>query len=371
MLNGSGRPGWAREAFVNLAVLTLLVSCGKKEPPPSPDRWPPRLVSVKALDNLHVSCYFSEELDEVYAERRENYGILGPKESLPVIAASLDRAGVEVVLVTSPQEETEYSLSVKGVRDLAGNHIGEGTEVPFRGSLLPDTLPPRVTFSYPRNLDMRVPTDTSLVLSFSEPMDTATVHPILLPSDLPLSTTWSASMNRVAVEPGRSGEETLKEDRTYRLLVSRRGRDLGGNRLREVLRVTFSTGDSLPKGSVSGTVWAREVDPRGAVVLLLAGDVWEHSLPFSLSQVEDSSGAYVVSNLPSGPYFLLAAQRTGGKRWVGGYRMAPPDFSPGFTQVAADSTSEDVDITLHPESEEAASTFERVEQLWKEFLETE
>ncbi len=364
-----GLPHRVWGGVLQLTMVILAVSCGKKEPPPSPDRWPPKLVSVKAVDKLHVSCYFNEELDRASAERRENYAIRGPRESLEVIAASLDRGGVEVNLATSSQEEVQYSLLLKGVRDLAGNQIREGSEESFKGSLRPDTLPPRVVSEYPRHLDARVPTDTSLSLSFSEPMDTATVSPILLPSDFELSTAWNASRSRVMMDLGSSGRDTLRESHTYNLFLLAAGRDLGGNRLKKMLRVTFSTGDSLPRGSLAGTVSRRGADPRGAIVLLLAGNVWETADPVSLTQVEDSSGAYVLSNLPSGRYFLVSAHRTGGKMWIGGYQMHPPGFLPRSIELAPDGSAEEMDIVLYPESERPLDTLTRFYHLLNEFLE--
>lgn len=356
-------PG-VRRGVVTVGVLVLLVSCGKKEPPPSPDRWPPKLVSVKALDNLHVSCYFSEELDGVSAERRENYAIVGPQDSLDVIAAFLDLSGVEVNLVTSPQKEVEYSLSVETVRDLAGNHIPAGSEESFRGSLVSDTIPPKALSTYPADLDVRVRTDTSLTLIFSEPMDTTTVSPVLLPSDFRLSYTWSPSLTRIMIGVGTSGEDTLREERLYNLFLSSEAADLGGNRIRSPLSLTFSTGDSMPRGSISGRISLTEGDPGGATILFVKGAVWERSSPFSLTQVEDTTGNYSSSRLSEGSYFVVGAKATGTLRFVGGYGVVPASPLPHPLELAPDTTLEGVDLTLYPESEETSPIVQRFEQLW-------
>lgn len=347
-----------------LLVLTAVLgfSCGRKEPPPSPDRWPPKLVSARAPDNLHVTCCFSEAVERESAELRENYRVAGLSDSLEVIAAALDPGGVEVALVTSPQKDVDYSISIEGVRDLSGNVIPSGTEETFGGSLLPDTIPSRVVSTYPKELDTRVPTDTSLVLGFSEPMDTTTVSPILLSFEGKLSATWNSSMTRVTLSPGATGKDTLRDDCVYNLFLSTAARDLGGNRLKSMSRITFSTGESIPRCSISGSVSLKEGEPKGTTVLLLRGAIWEKSSPFSLDQVEDTTGSYSFRYLPEGSYFILGAKSVGSSRFLGGYGVEPTHPLPISLELPPDTTVEEVDFVLYPENEETRNIGKRFEQ---------
>lgn len=87
----------------------------------------PYLVKVVSKDPTHIDVVYNEPMDEFSSTNIANYKIT---KNLNVIAASLLPNRRIVSLIVSPQELTEYALTVDlSVKDVAGNHIQEGRRV--------------------------------------------------------------------------------------------------------------------------------------------------------------------------------------------------------------------------------------------------
>ena len=112
----------------------------------NPDLTPPALVQAAALDATTIEALFSEAVDEETAGDPANYevsGEIGAPASVEV-APDGDARRVLLTLATPLTAQQQYTLTARGIADLAGNELdedevafffGEG-EVPVPGDLV-------------------------------------------------------------------------------------------------------------------------------------------------------------------------------------------------------------------------------------------
>jgi len=97
------------------------------------DTTPPAILSVSVQNSVHI--LFNEPLDEDSATDPLNYDIKPNNVNEPdiiIYSATLDTDLKTVILITSDHtEDVEYTLTVDGVRDLAGN-AAEGTTYTYQ-----------------------------------------------------------------------------------------------------------------------------------------------------------------------------------------------------------------------------------------------
>ena len=87
----------------------------------------PYLVKVVSRDTVHIDVIYNEPMDEFSSTNVSNYQI---SKNLKVLAASLLPNRKMVSLIVSPQELTEYAMTISlSVKDVIGNHIQEGRRV--------------------------------------------------------------------------------------------------------------------------------------------------------------------------------------------------------------------------------------------------
>ncbi|MHC4526379.1 MAG: putative Ig domain-containing protein, partial [Planctomycetota bacterium] len=86
----------------------------------SQDTTAPTILSVGATSETTVTVVFSEALEAASAEDTGNYDITG---GISVTSASLAEDLIRVILTTSSHAEGSYTLTVQGVRDVAGNPL--------------------------------------------------------------------------------------------------------------------------------------------------------------------------------------------------------------------------------------------------------
>ncbi len=126
-------------------VSAEIPSSGGNDPGPG-DTTAPELVNVTAMGETQVDVIFSEPLDRTSAETASHYAVSG---SIQVIGAILDQSETVVHLVTSThQRGVDYTLSVTGIEDKAGNVVASGSAKTYR---LPDptqrdTTPPALIY---------------------------------------------------------------------------------------------------------------------------------------------------------------------------------------------------------------------------------
>jgi hypothetical protein len=298
-----------------VSVILAIAGCGKKAPPPSPDRWAPKLSTVKATNRTHVECLFREDMDPKSTQNPSYYTIITSEsgDTLPVLGAVLDGARRKVELATLPQDSVVYRITVDSVQDASGNPIAPGTSREFHGSLEPDRIHPRIRHHHPADKAISVPQDSAIVITFSEAMDTsATISNggfYLTPLDS-VSTNWLPSQGTFEISNWALPiEDTLASPVVYSLVVTRRCQDLSDNPLTSPLCITFTPGDSLPSGLLKGRVTC-DGDPSNTLVLLYDLPLDEWHVPMRVYPVSDSLGGYRFHHLYPGTYFVAAVQDT-------------------------------------------------------------
>ena len=132
------------------------------------DTTKPRLVSAVAITNTKVDVTFDEDMDKESVENIANYSI----EGLTILKAEQKNDKKVVRLTTSSQTSgTIYKLVVSGVKDKYGNVIDSDNDEFQFGGLAPDTTAPRL-------LSAVALSNTSVVVTFDEAMDKASVENI-------------------------------------------------------------------------------------------------------------------------------------------------------------------------------------------------
>lgn len=131
------------------------------------DTTAPGVISASALNYRTVDVVFSEKVDPAAAEDVSNFFVtLG----LEVTVASLQDDGVTVRLTTGAQAGgADYIVTVTGVKDIAGNVIGETTAAGFSGISPPSVAAPKV-------LSASAPNNMAVAVMFSTSMDPVTAQ---------------------------------------------------------------------------------------------------------------------------------------------------------------------------------------------------
>ena len=161
------RKGWipAQSDYTRYAKRSLLVESAYAVyldlHPASRDREKPRIVSHAINPDATVTLRFSEPLDEASAVNRSNYTF---DNGLKITSITLSQDKRTVTIVTERQRpNTVYRLTVRNVKDLAGNRMDERSDLYFVSVV--DTTPPKVT--------KVVSTKNTVELTFSEKLDPA------------------------------------------------------------------------------------------------------------------------------------------------------------------------------------------------------
>jgi hypothetical protein len=290
-------------------LLTLIMGCGKRGLPPSPDRWAPKLAGVRAVDRNHVDLFFSEKMDRTAAARRQSYVAVDlESETLKVHSSHLLSNGQTIRLTTETQNTIEYSIFVSRVTDAAGNEVRPGSMKSFKGSSERDTTRPQVREIYPADGSVGVPADSALLVSFSETMDTSSVSlaggsVIVLPPPADSALRWNEEMSEffLPILALTSHKASLH--------LTRGCRDYGGNSLRTIQRSVFTTEDSMHAGIISGTVAV----PEGLYPFLSSVGIFDSLWsPLILDYAGDSTGSFTFTHLKDGKYLVAAARDTDG-----------------------------------------------------------
>lgn len=128
-----------------------------------------------------------------------------------------------------------------------------------------DTTAPYITMSSPSNESIRVPTETKIVIRFSEQMKKSSLASALQiwprpPGGYRLKTGWT--WLKVTFN------EPLVKNETYLITLDKSAQDLRGNGLASTYMLGFSTGEEINSGSIAGRVESSpEVRKKGKLYL--------------------------------------------------------------------------------------------------------
>lgn|GEM_PF-4932048 len=234
---------------VLFSLIFLSCGCGKKLAPTSPDRWPPKVLNVNAIDEHHLTVYFSERIDTVTSQKLMNFEIFNPEnaETTSVIFSERAKKGDEVLLTIPKLEDKRYTLFVSNIKDIKGN-LMKNAEKSFEPSFEKDTIPPLLVSSKPSRMWIRAPVDSTIMLKFSEPMDSSSIgldDLILTNVSLDSHFVWNKTLTEVTLR------YHLMKDRITRVFVLPLMSDLSGNPSEEMRIITLTSLDTLPQNRMN------------------------------------------------------------------------------------------------------------------------
>ncbi|MDK2976324.1 MAG: hypothetical protein PWP06_799 [Candidatus Marinimicrobia bacterium] len=165
-----------------------------------------------------------------------------------------------------------------------------------------DKTPPKLISVEPSRESTQVPVNQSITLTFSENLSPASVRTsfMLFPLNK-TETRMKIRRNRVRVIPVDHWEDST----VYTLVFNRSIQDLRGNHLEEGIFYTFTTGEKIPEGEISGQV--PNFGKKDRILIGLATGEWRPDSLFShLSYltVTDHEGFYRFQAIPPGLYTL-------------------------------------------------------------------
>ncbi len=232
-----------------VVMVLFLFSCGKKLPPTSPDRWPPRVLDVQSVDRYHLRVFFSERLDSLTPRKLVNYGIVkhGDAETTSVIYAEREKKGDEVLITIPLLEEEEYSLLIYRIKDLKGNMM-EFAEKKFTPSMAPDTVAPLLKATSPSRTLTSAPVESTIVLTFTEPMDTISATPAhFMQTNLMIDSVfaWNKTLTEMTLH------YKLEENTMAKLFILPKIPDLSGNPLDDMRILGLTTNDTIPRNRLN------------------------------------------------------------------------------------------------------------------------
>ncbi|MBD3384775.1 T9SS type A sorting domain-containing protein, partial [candidate division KSB1 bacterium] len=224
-------------------------------------------------------------------------------------------------------------------------------------------------------------TSTSFIIEFSLPIDETAEFSwpsffvnlyIIGDSSFVLNTAnVSVSSDKKTVS---LNNQTLQPDTKYTLIVMA-ARSTGLDSLEEPHVFTFTTGSSLPSGSISGKVDYGVQDPRGAVVQLLSDR--DLLTPIGATVIIQADGSYTVPWLDYDEYYPIVVKdldRDGEANFIYGDEPVGIYDTDGNSRIdvvnltMGSDQKTDIDMSLQqPASRTAGSILPQAQQISQEF----
>ncbi len=213
----------------------------------APDTIPPTVVSTIPLNNAtgvpkdqNVSATFSETMDALT--------ITGTtftlKQGVTSVPGTVSYAGVTATF--NPTSflgySTVYTATITtGAEDLAGNPIAANYVWTFTTGAAPDTIPPMVSSTDPANNEIDVPVNKKIAVTFSEPLDPATITTTTFTVKLG-ATTVPGTVTYVNQTATFSSTSFLIYSTLYTATITTGIKDVAGNAMVSNYVWSFTTG---------------------------------------------------------------------------------------------------------------------------------
>jgi hypothetical protein len=195
---------------------------------------------------------------------------------------------------------TEYTISVAGVEDAAGNTMPDATWS-FTTTNTMDTTPPTVVSNSPANGATNVNVDTNLSITFSEPVNQTQLEIFSYPEIGDGTIAWSDGGRTRTFDP----LEPLLDNQQYNINILPGGVvDLAGNGIVNAVTIVFSTGATLAAGRIAGTIAGDPTsdyaqDPSGGIALAIVGFEPVNTVVIA------GNNTYDLRNLVDGEYMIF------------------------------------------------------------------
>lgn len=209
------------------AMLLIVMACAHKAAPLFKDRLNPKLITAIALNNRHVQCTYSEDIDTLNLQP-DFFSITAGQDTLEILAVYPSLSASEIIVVTAPQSSTTYDFS--GYVYDQNENMGTFTSS-FAGTSAPDTIRPWIVQYSQGGKTER------FRLFFSEMMDTSFLRFYTAPN-IALTAEWN-NVRTCRLQPDSN---VLHPDTTYYLLIMDGAQDITENVVKPfVTRITPDT----------------------------------------------------------------------------------------------------------------------------------
>lgn len=232
--------------------MLLVLACAKKALPPNPDRFPPHLAEVQAVNRNRVDLIFDEAMQQKDVSVSDFTVLTARGETLKLLAVSGGTDAATLSLLTAQQAALKYTLT-GFAHDQAGNptRFTRG----FFGSIRPDTVGPTVSSISPRAFSTGLRRNVTVMVAFSKTIDTLTMREVwILPAGLAarFKREWDPSLSAVRFVLA----DSLGPDTTVTFILPPYIKDFVGNRLDHAGFTVFRTDTTALPRVVSGRLEA-------------------------------------------------------------------------------------------------------------------
>jgi len=220
-----------------LVVALLLLACARKAMPPNPDRFPPHLAGVEAVNQFRVDLVFDEPMQQKSLNAGD-FLVSGPTGDTLKLLAVIGGSDPATLTLSTVRQTVQKYIVTGAAKDVAGNptHFKHA----FTGSARPDTIGPSLSSIQPRPFSTRQRKNLVLTLSFTKPIDTLTLARLwILPASLSrrFKPGWDPTLSAVRF----TFADSLGPDTTVSVIVPPYLKDFSGNRLDHPGFTTFTS----------------------------------------------------------------------------------------------------------------------------------
>jgi ice-binding like protein/Big-like domain-containing protein len=248
------------KSLVSFSALLLAVSLagcwgggssGTSAPPDTPptvlSSTPANLTSGAPL-NVSISATFSEALNPASVST-STFTVTGPGGA---VGGTVTYSGVTAIFMQSANLaiNTTYTVTISGVKDLAGNGLATNYVTTFTTGTTVDTSPPSVSLSVPLNGAVNVAFNTGIAVTFTSNMDPATINANTFTLTGPGTTAVAGTVSYTGVTAIFTPAANLAANTTYTGTITSGAKDLAGNALNPAFVWSFTT---APTGTALNT----------------------------------------------------------------------------------------------------------------------
>lgn len=199
--------------------------------------------------NTKVTATFSEPVTETTIKKSFTVTDVSGKAVEGVVSYDVDTYGATFTPKADLAASTEYTAKIStDVKDVAGNALKVDKIWKFTTGAAKDTTAPTVKSTIPANNSTGVAVNAKLVITFSEPMDPASIKENLI-NLVPGGVTYDPATNTATFIPEKNLQYNTKYTFTIR---NESAKDLAGNKLTQTT-VTFTTTPEGTTGTTGGT----------------------------------------------------------------------------------------------------------------------